>query len=226
MIKCFPVWNMWKYLFPPFESGIKVKISPSTEVTEGDRVKLTCSTSCPLTNNKNYIWYLNDQLLQLPEYQNKHLVLDVVTTQHAGNYSCAVNSQRDVRSPEKTLRVQRSSLKWTLAAAAGAGAALLVFTSLVVIWIMWVKMVTFNARNVSFVWYCILTQCLLVENQKKQVFHSTFRTWNIRQHWDGKHNIMLVKYFQLSLKTPSSHVSNCITSDFRLKTLNCIWIRS
>ncbi|XP_029706259.1 uncharacterized protein isoform X2 [Takifugu rubripes] len=64
-------------------TDIKVKISPSTEVTEGDRVKLTCRTSCPLTNNKNYIWYLNDQLLQLPEHQNKHLVLDVVTPQHA-----------------------------------------------------------------------------------------------------------------------------------------------
>ncbi|TWW54941.1 hypothetical protein D4764_0240580 [Takifugu flavidus] len=112
---------------------IKVKISPSTEVTEGDRVKLTCSTSCPLTNNKNYIWYLNDQLLQLPEHQNKHLVLDVVTPQHAGgNYSCAMNTQRDVRSPEKTLRVQSSSLKWTLAAAAGVGAALMVFISLVI----------------------------------------------------------------------------------------------
>ncbi|TWW54830.1 hypothetical protein D4764_0256310 [Takifugu flavidus] len=117
---------------PAVTVDIKVKISPSTEVTEGDRVKLTCSTSCPLTNNKNYIWYLNDQLLQLPEHQNKHLVLDAVTTQHAGNYSCAVNTQRDVRSPEKTLRVQSSSLKWTLVAAAGVGAALLVFTSLVI----------------------------------------------------------------------------------------------
>ncbi|TWW53087.1 hypothetical protein D4764_0016650 [Takifugu flavidus] len=113
-------------------TDIKVKISPSTEVTEGDRVKLTCSTSCTLTNNKNYIWYLNDQLLQLPEHQNKHLVLDAVTTQHAGNYSCAVNTQRDVRSPEKTLRVQSSSLKWTLAAAAGVSAALMVFISLVI----------------------------------------------------------------------------------------------
>ncbi|TWW58960.1 hypothetical protein D4764_06G0004900 [Takifugu flavidus] len=118
------------------EVYIKVKISPSTEVTEGDGVKLTCSTSCPLTNNKNYIWYLNDQLLQLPEQQNKHLVLDAVTTQHAGNYSCAVNTQRDVRSPEQTLRVQSSSLKWTLTAAAGVGVALLVFTSLVIIWII------------------------------------------------------------------------------------------
>ncbi|TWW54527.1 hypothetical protein D4764_0018280 [Takifugu flavidus] len=68
-----------------YPTDIKVNISPSTEMTEGDRVKLTCSTSCPLTNNKNYIWYLNDQLLQLPEHQNKHLVLDVVTTQHAGS---------------------------------------------------------------------------------------------------------------------------------------------
>ncbi|XP_029706263.1 uncharacterized protein isoform X2 [Takifugu rubripes] len=117
-------------------TDIKVKISPSTEVTEGDRVKLTCNTSCPLTNNKNYIWYLNDQLLQLPEHQNKHLVLAVVTPQHAGNYSCAVNTQRDVRSPEKTLRVQSSSLKWTLTAAAGVRVALLVFTSLVIIWII------------------------------------------------------------------------------------------
>ncbi|XP_039469142.1 uncharacterized protein LOC120440535 [Oreochromis aureus] len=33
---------------------LRVKMSPSAVVTEGQRVTLTCSTSCPLTDNTNY----------------------------------------------------------------------------------------------------------------------------------------------------------------------------
>ncbi|XP_050926380.1 B-cell receptor CD22 isoform X2 [Lates calcarifer] len=87
-------------------SDLKVRMSPSAEVTEGQRVTLTCSTSCPLTDDKNYIWFLNSRPLTLPENQNKHLVLDPVSSQHAGNYSCAVKIQRDIRSPEEILTVQ------------------------------------------------------------------------------------------------------------------------
>ncbi|XP_038568757.1 uncharacterized protein LOC119898653 isoform X2 [Micropterus salmoides] len=42
-------------------TGLRVKFTPSAEVTEGQRVTLTCSTSCPLTDNTNYIWYLNSR---------------------------------------------------------------------------------------------------------------------------------------------------------------------
>ncbi|XP_059212345.1 sialoadhesin-like [Centropristis striata] len=87
-------------------TGLKVKFTPSAVVTEDQRVTLTCSTSCPLTDNTNYIWFFNSRPLTLTENQNKHLVLDPVSSQHAGNYSCAVNTQTDLRSPEETLAVE------------------------------------------------------------------------------------------------------------------------
>uniref|UniRef100_A0A4W6GB94 Ig-like domain-containing protein n=1 Tax=Lates calcarifer TaxID=8187 RepID=A0A4W6GB94_LATCA len=85
-------------------SGLKVRMTPSAEVTEGQRVTLTCSTSCPLTDDTNYLWYLNSRPLTLPENQTKHLVLDPVSSQHAGKYSCAVKSH-SISSSEKTLTV-------------------------------------------------------------------------------------------------------------------------
>ncbi|XP_038585979.1 sialoadhesin-like [Micropterus salmoides] len=89
-------------------TGLRVKFTPSAEVTEGQRVTLTCRTSCPLTDNTNYIWYLNTRPLTLPENQNKHLVLDPVSSQHAGNYSCAVKNS--ISSHERTLTVQGKSM--------------------------------------------------------------------------------------------------------------------
>uniref|UniRef100_UPI0037E8431B low affinity immunoglobulin gamma Fc region receptor II-like n=1 Tax=Semicossyphus pulcher TaxID=241346 RepID=UPI0037E8431B len=123
-------------------TDLRVKITPSAVVTEGQNVTLTCSTSCPLTDDTNYTWYLNRRPLTPPEYQNKHLVIDKVRIQHAGNYSCAATTQRDIRSHEKTLTVSNGGLslsntgRWTPAAAAGVGAALLVLILLtVVLWI-------------------------------------------------------------------------------------------
>ncbi|XP_030267744.1 carcinoembryonic antigen-related cell adhesion molecule 21-like [Sparus aurata] len=85
-------------------TGLKVTFSPSAVVTEGQRVTLTCSTSCPL--NTNYTWTFSRRPLTLPENQNnKHLVLDPITSQHAGNYSCAVTSENSNMSPEATLTV-------------------------------------------------------------------------------------------------------------------------
>ncbi|XP_042073250.1 carcinoembryonic antigen-related cell adhesion molecule 21-like [Haplochromis burtoni] len=83
-----------------------VKMSPSAVVTEGQRVTLTCSTSCPLTDNTNYIWYLNSRPLTPRENQNKHLILDPVSREDAGSYSCAVKSNKDISSAPKTLTVQ------------------------------------------------------------------------------------------------------------------------
>ncbi|KAM7419713.1 hypothetical protein PAMA_016683 [Pampus argenteus] len=86
-------------------TGLRVNFNPSAEVTEGQRVTLICSTSCPLTDDTNYIWYLNGRPLTLPETQNKHLVLDPVSMEHAGNYSCTVKTQ-DMISSEETLTVK------------------------------------------------------------------------------------------------------------------------
>ncbi|XP_053181703.1 sialoadhesin-like [Scomber japonicus] len=131
-------------------SGLEVKFHPAV-VTEGQRVTLTCSTSCPLTDNTNYIWYLNSRRLTEPESQNKHLVLDPVTIQHAGNYSCAVITHQNIISGEKTLTVKthqnissgektltvQSITRTLTAAAAGVVAALLVIMPLAVFF--WIR---------------------------------------------------------------------------------------
>ncbi|XP_039469923.1 B-cell receptor CD22-like [Oreochromis aureus] len=112
---------------------LRVKMSPSAVVTEGQRVTLTCSTSCPLTDNTNYIWYLISQPLTLTEAQNKHLILNPVSREDAGSYSCAVKTNKDISSAPKTLTVQSITGTWT-PAAAGVSAALLVLILLTVCW--------------------------------------------------------------------------------------------
>ncbi|XP_063331220.1 carcinoembryonic antigen-related cell adhesion molecule 21-like [Pelmatolapia mariae] len=104
---------------------LRVKMSPSAVVTEGQRVTLTCSTSCPLTDNTNYIWYLNSRPLTPRENQNKHLILDPVSRENAGSYSCAVKTNKDISSAPKTLTVQSITGSRTRAPA-GVSAALLV----------------------------------------------------------------------------------------------------
>ncbi|XP_078146163.1 sialoadhesin-like [Centroberyx gerrardi] len=112
---------------------VTVKVTPSVVVTEGQRVTLTCSTSCPLTDNTTYIWYQNRRPLTPPESQHKHLVLDPVSSQHAGNYSCAVKTLQHINSPEETLTVTGT---WISAAAAGTAAVLLAIILLsVFLWI-------------------------------------------------------------------------------------------
>ncbi|XP_030285744.1 uncharacterized protein LOC115589151 [Sparus aurata] len=116
-------------------TGLKVTFTPSAVVTEGQRVTLTCSTSCPL--NTDYTWTFNSRPLNLPENQNKHLVLDPVSSQHEGRYSCMVKTgRRTIGSSEETLTVQNTKGKQTSAAAAGLCAALLVILSLTVLWWM------------------------------------------------------------------------------------------
>ncbi|XP_063736866.1 uncharacterized protein LOC134862734 isoform X2 [Eleginops maclovinus] len=86
-------------------TGLEVHFSPSAEVKAFQRVSLSCSSSCPLTNNTNYIWFFNGQPLTPNQNQNKHLLLDPVSSQHAGNYCCAVRSNVNIRSAEETLSV-------------------------------------------------------------------------------------------------------------------------
>lgn len=110
-------------------SDLRVRFTPSAAVTEGQRVTLTCGTSCPLTDDTNYIWYLNSRPLDLTKRQSKHLVLDLVSGEHEGNYSCAVEN-RQMRSLEKMLTVH-TRRRWA-PAAAGVVAVLLVIISIAV----------------------------------------------------------------------------------------------
>ncbi|XP_041789043.1 uncharacterized protein LOC121603849 isoform X2 [Chelmon rostratus] len=128
-------------------TGLKVKCAPAAVVTEGQRVTLTCSTSCPLTDNTNYMWYLNSRPLTLPENQNKQLVLDPVSSQNAGSYSCAVNAgTRNIISREKTLAVQNITMKQTLAAAAAGAAAVLLVIILLTVF-LWIRRKRTSGRS-------------------------------------------------------------------------------
>ncbi|XP_071359717.1 cell adhesion molecule CEACAM1-like isoform X2 [Trachinotus anak] len=118
-------------------TDLRVRLNPAV-VTEGQRVTLTCITSCPLSVGTTYTWYLNRRPLTLPQGQNKHLVLDPVSSQHAGSYSCAVITSR--KSNEKTLTVQSIRKDHGSAAAAGASAALLVIIPLIgVVVFFWIR---------------------------------------------------------------------------------------
>ncbi|XP_049427025.1 uncharacterized protein LOC125885501 isoform X5 [Epinephelus fuscoguttatus] len=127
----------WKPGVTLVVTGLKVKSVPSAVVREGQRVTLTCISSCPLPDNTTYIWFLNSRPLTLTENQNKHLVLNPVSSQHAGNYSCAVKTPQNTTSREKTLTVKSKTGKRTPATAAGLCAALLLFIPLAVFW--WIR---------------------------------------------------------------------------------------
>ncbi|XP_034446632.1 contactin-5-like [Hippoglossus hippoglossus] len=114
-------------------TDLRVKFSPSEEVTEGQRVTLTCRTSCPLTDNMNYIWYLNNQPLNLTKTQSKYLVLDPVSSEHAGNYSCKVKMLQK-SSLQKMLTVHRRR-KWTQAAIRIVVVLLVVIPTSIFLWI-------------------------------------------------------------------------------------------
>uniref|UniRef100_A0AAY5K7Z7 Ig-like domain-containing protein n=1 Tax=Esox lucius TaxID=8010 RepID=A0AAY5K7Z7_ESOLU len=70
-------------------------------VTDGDSVNLTCNTTCTLIGH-TYIWYRNKQLLTNQEV-SLHLI--PVSTEDAGNHSCAVKGLESLPSPEKKLIV-------------------------------------------------------------------------------------------------------------------------
>ncbi|XP_030638744.1 uncharacterized protein LOC115819322 [Chanos chanos] len=77
-------------------TDLQVTVSPNT-VREGQRVTLTCNTTCTLSNNPTYIWYRNNQPVT-----NKHrhiLYLDSVSSEDTGSYSCAVQGQENLHSP-------------------------------------------------------------------------------------------------------------------------------
>uniref|UniRef100_A0A4W5MB45 Ig-like domain-containing protein n=1 Tax=Hucho hucho TaxID=62062 RepID=A0A4W5MB45_9TELE len=97
----------WGYTFSGTTlsvTGLQVEVTPAT-VTEGQRVTLACGTICTLTDNPNpsYIWYKKGQRLT---NQNNSLILNPVSSEDAGRYSCAVEGFEDLHSPEETLTVK------------------------------------------------------------------------------------------------------------------------
>ncbi|XP_052401336.1 B-cell receptor CD22 isoform X1 [Carassius gibelio] len=90
--------------------------SPET-VTEGHNVRLTCKSSCTLTNEATFIWYRNSQPLTERRDRNNQLLLQSVRREDAGRYSCGVQGhtyispavQLDVTYPPNEPFVEVSS---------------------------------------------------------------------------------------------------------------------
>ncbi|XP_066511445.1 B-cell receptor CD22-like [Hoplias malabaricus] len=69
-------------------------------VTEGDKVTLTCKTSCSLTDSPTFTWYKNGHGLSS---RTDQLHLQSVSREDKGRYHCAVQG---LNSPEVTLNVR------------------------------------------------------------------------------------------------------------------------
>ncbi|XP_025763494.1 sialoadhesin-like [Oreochromis niloticus] len=194
---------------------LRVKMSPSAVVTEGQRVTLTCSTSCPLTDNTNYIWYLNSRPLTPRENQNKHLILDPVSRENAGSYSCAVKTNKDISSAPKTLTVQSITGTWT-PAAAGVSAALLFLIPLSVFWCVRKKRIsnqpsrTETFGNKQQIFPNFINENVPAESEEQDGHHY------VRLHFSLKNNTDLYSTIELSpakMTTTSSHFPRSETSD-------------
>ncbi|XP_036413147.1 B-cell receptor CD22-like [Colossoma macropomum] len=83
-----------------------LQVEVPERVIEGDKITLTCKTTCRLTVRPTFTWYRNGHHLSSSTDQ---LHLQPVSREDAGRYHCAVWSQ-NLRSPEVTLNVR---CKWT-----------------------------------------------------------------------------------------------------------------
>uniref|UniRef100_A0AAR2M6B8 Ig-like domain-containing protein n=1 Tax=Pygocentrus nattereri TaxID=42514 RepID=A0AAR2M6B8_PYGNA len=79
-----------------------LQVEVPERVIEGDKVTLTCKTTCSLTVQPTFTWYRNGRYLSSSTDQ---LHLQPVSRKDAGRYRCAVLGQ-DLRSPEVTLNVR------------------------------------------------------------------------------------------------------------------------
>ncbi|XP_073763940.1 B-cell receptor CD22-like isoform X2 [Danio rerio] len=84
-----------------------LQLESPERVTEGDSVRLTCRSSCKLTDTPTFIWYRNSQRLTERRDRSNELLLQSVRREDAGRYRCAVH-EHTLTSPEVYLNVMYS----------------------------------------------------------------------------------------------------------------------
>ncbi|XP_056335870.1 B-cell receptor CD22-like [Danio aesculapii] len=92
-----------------------LQVESPERVTEGDSVRLTCRSSCKLTDTPTFIWYSNSQPVTTGSFCTigNELVFSSVSREHTGYYSCGVWGQNyisatvylDVRYPPSSVSV-------------------------------------------------------------------------------------------------------------------------
>ncbi|XP_067108324.1 B-cell receptor CD22-like [Osmerus mordax] len=95
-------------------TDLQVEVTTAV-VTDGQKVTLTCSTTCPLSGDPSYIWYKNGQFLT--SSQTGCFDLDQASIEDTGNYSCSVRYEKlqssvviiDVRYKPKNVTIFVSS---------------------------------------------------------------------------------------------------------------------
>nr|XP_017212278.1 B-cell receptor CD22-like [Danio rerio] len=78
-----------------------LQLESPERVTEGDSVRLTCKSSCKLTDTPTFIWYRNSHILT---NIGDELNIRSVSRREAGHYSCGVQGQTYI-SPAVYLNV-------------------------------------------------------------------------------------------------------------------------
>ncbi|KAJ8366398.1 hypothetical protein AAFF_G00355990 [Aldrovandia affinis] len=81
---------------------LQVEVNPAT-VTEGQRVTLTCRTTCTLSGRPAFIWYKNKLPLTPSTPPNNYLQF-TASSEDSGSYSCGV--RENLSSPAVTLSVR------------------------------------------------------------------------------------------------------------------------
>uniref|UniRef100_A0A673K9R6 B-cell receptor CD22 n=1 Tax=Sinocyclocheilus rhinocerous TaxID=307959 RepID=A0A673K9R6_9TELE len=81
-----------------------LQVEAPERVTEGHNVRLTCKSSCTLTDRATFIWYRNSQPLTERRDRNNQLLLQSVRREDAGRYSCALHGHSYI-SPAARLSV-------------------------------------------------------------------------------------------------------------------------
>ncbi|XP_076146780.1 sialoadhesin-like isoform X2 [Alosa pseudoharengus] len=89
-------------------TALQVFIPPEA-VTEGKRVTLTCDTTCRLSKDPIFMWYRNGQPVTYKHTtRDNKLHLNPVSSEDAGNYSCAVKGHESLSSTAVFLNVRYS----------------------------------------------------------------------------------------------------------------------
>uniref|UniRef100_A0A672QZE1 Zgc:172106 n=1 Tax=Sinocyclocheilus grahami TaxID=75366 RepID=A0A672QZE1_SINGR len=92
--------------FPGIELKVtELRLEIPAEIIEGESPVLFCKTTCDLSGKTEFTWYKNGKRLSESIGSNQ-LLLQSVSSDDTGNYSCAVRDQKHLPSPAVSLSVR------------------------------------------------------------------------------------------------------------------------